>query len=160
MRVLTAVLVLGLISGCSEPDEEPVPDMDRINQEALGGPEAIELEGIRYPDIEKNNLYGAGCAFTPDGGGLAPVVLAMRDGGYLKINGEIERFAPDAGSAEQPYNARSKYDSLERSFELSVNENDAAQSGYETVNYPAKLIVKDSMGRVVFNAAGIAQCGA
>lgn len=157
---LSAVIVLALaVAGCSEPAEEPDIDIEQMNKDARGPAVPVELQVIGYPDIEKHELYGASCAFTPEGGGVGAFALVMQEGGYLKIKGEIERFAPDAGSAEQPYGTRSKHSGLERSFELAIEQDSPRQSGYETVNYPAQLTVRDSSDREVYRAKGLAQCG-
>ena len=160
MRPAAVAALVAIVTACSEPAEEPEIDIEQMNEDARGPAVPIELQVIGYPDIEKYELFGASCAFSPEGGGLGAVVLAMQEGGYLKIDGRIEKFAPDAGSAEQPYGTRSKHDGLERSFELEIDQEAGKQSGYETINYPATLTVRDASDREVYRSDGMAQCGA
>lgn len=122
-------------------------------------PTPISLEPIGYPDIEKHDLFGASCAFAPEGGGLGAHVLAKEDGAYIKLDGKVERLAPDPGSPELPLGARGKYDGKRNSLILDIGREEGKQSGMETVNYPARLIVRNERDQVVYEASGIAQCG-
>jgi hypothetical protein len=122
-------------------------------------PTPISLEPIAYPDIEKHDLFGASCAFAPDGGGLGALVLAMEKGAYIKLDGKIERLAPDPGSPELPLGARGKYDGKRNSLILDLAEGEGEQEGMETVNFPARLVVRNERDQVVYEADGVAQCG-
>ncbi len=123
-------------------------------------PERLALDPIRYREIEKFGLYGAGCSFAPNGGGLGAVALAMADKGYFLREGELHTLAADMGSAELPYLARRKYDGLEFSFTLDLEGAEGQQSGYETTDYRGELTIRDSSDNVVYNATGPVQCGA
>lgn len=122
-------------------------------------PEPIELEPIGYPEIEQHDLFGASCAFAPEGGGLGALALAMDKGAYIKLDGAITRLAPDPGSAELPLGARGKYDGKRYSLLLDVAEGEGEQEGVERVDFPARLIVRNDREQVVYQASGIAQCG-
>ena len=161
MRIAIPTLLLALAACSSEPDEaERQADVAEVeaNQEAPA--EVLELQPILYPDIEKNDLYGAGCSFAPDGGGLGAVALGLADEGYLKRNGEIVRLAADKGSDELPYLARRKYDGTDYSFTLDLDRESGAPTGDETSDYSGTLTVRDGKDRVVYSSTGIAQCGA
>ena len=123
-------------------------------------PEQLVLDPIRYAEIEKYEISGAGCAFAPDGGGLGAVALAMADEGYLIRKGELQTLAADKGSKELPYLARQKYDGREYSFTLDLDESSGEQSGYETTDYRGTLTVRDGSDRVLYRASGLTQCGA
>ena len=161
MRWAISLIPLALAACSSEPDEAErqaaVAEVE-ANQEAP--PEELELQPILYPDIEKNDLYGAGCSFAPDGGGLGAVALALADEGYVKRGEEILRFAADKGSEELPYLARRKYDGSDYSFTLELDRDSGAPSGDETSDYSGSLTVKDGKDRVVYESTGIVQCGA
>lgn len=123
-------------------------------------PELLKLDPIRFADIEKYNLYGAGCNFSPDGDASAPVALAQADAGYLIRRGELQKLASDKGSAEKPYMSYRKYDGLEYSFTLDFDEANGRQSGYETMDYDGTLTVRDGSDNVLYTAKGLVQCGA
>ncbi|MXO48415.1 hypothetical protein GRI69_09115 [Erythrobacter vulgaris] len=123
-------------------------------------PEELVLDPIRYPEIEKHDLFGAGCSFVPDGGGLGAVAIGMADKGYMIRKGELMVFAADMGSAELPYLARRKYDGREFSFSLDLDEGEGTQIGYETTDYRGTLTVTDGTNAVVYKSEGLTQCGA
>ena len=164
MRWIILVAALG-IAGCdTKTAEEQAADdardvaIVRANQEPP--PEELEPQAILYPDIEEHDLFGAGCSFVPEGGGLGAIAIAMENEGYMKRGEAILKFAADLGSAELPYLARRKYDGLDYSFTLDLEDNDGEKSGMETVDYPARLAVKDGQDRVIYESDGMAQCGA
>ena len=162
MKVLVAIPLL-LAAACSpEPQSEAERQADVAEVEANQDVPAIALspETIRYREIEKYNLYGAGCSFAAEGGGMGAVALAMADEGYVLLHGELVRLAADKGSDELPYLARRKYDGREYSFTLEVVEGEAEMIGSEVYDFPARLRIRDSGDRVVFDKRGIAQCGA
>ena len=153
-----------LLSACGPTPEEQAAadarDVAEIKANQTPPPIPLKLDPIRYREIEKFDLYGAGCAFAPDGGGLAAVALAMGEEGYLIRDGELLRLAPDAGSTELPYLARQKYTGREYSFTLELDEASGKQSGEETSDYRGELTVRDSYDRIVYSAKGLTQCGA
>ena len=161
MRIAIPVALLVLAACSTEPsEEERQAAVAEVEANQAPAPETLALEGIGYPDIEKNDLYGAGCSFAPDGGGLGAVAIALAEEGYLKRKGEILTFAADSGSRELPYLARSKYDGKAYSFSLDIDEASEAPSGMETSDYSGELTVEDQYGGVVYQATGIVQCGA
>lgn len=166
MRIAILLLApsLGLAACNDEPSKEQQEIRDQADVAAVEAlqkapPKPIDPDPIRYPDIEKNKLYGASCAFAPEGGGLGAIALAMADAGYMKIDGAIQRFAPDPGSKEQPLGTRAKYDGRSYSFTLALGAGEGRQSGYETSDFSATLTVRNSGDEVVYQSEGIAQCG-
>ena len=165
MRMIGLMLAAASVASCSEemsPEEQRTADAaDIAAVEALQTPppQPIVPQPIGYPDIEKHNLYGAGCSFAPEGGGLGAIALAQTKAGYMKIDNAIQRFAPDVGSAEMPLGTRAKYDGTSNSFRLSLLDEKGKQSGMETVDFKAHLVVRNSSDAIVYEADGIAQCG-
>ncbi|MCT2558794.1 hypothetical protein N0B51_07350 [Tsuneonella sp. YG55] len=121
-------------------------------------PVPVTPDKILYPDIEKYDLYGAGCNFAPDGS-MAAIALAQPGHGYMKIDGKLEGFAPDAGSSDLPLGAKGKYTAAAWSFMLDIGEGEGEQDGIETVNFPARLILRNDRDQIVYEASGVAQCG-
>lgn len=161
MRIAVPLLLLALAACTSEPTEaerQAAVAEVKANQEAP--PDMFTPRAILYPDIEKHDLYGAGCSFAPDGGGLGAIVLAQADKGYMKREDEILRFAADMGSEELPYLARRKYDGSDYSFTIDLDRESGKPSGDETSDFRAKFTVRDGKDRVLYEATGIAQCGA
>ena len=156
---------LALLAACddgptaAEQQAQDERDVAAVEAAQTPPPLAINPQKILYSDIERANLFGAGCSFAPDGGGMGAIVLAKGEAGYMKLDGEIVRFAPDTGSVQLPLDAWSKYTGKENSFRLVLDEGDGEQSGMETVAFGAELTVRDERDQVVYQKRGVAQCG-
>ena len=160
MRISIVLLALTLMACSNEPNEEErAAAVAEVEANRIPPPEELQLEPIRYREIEKHELYGAGCSFAPTGGGLAAVALAMPDTGHIIVDGEMLTLAADKGSAELPYLARSKYDGTEHSMELDLDQDAGEEVGAEVSDYPATLTIRNARDQIVYNQSGIAQCG-
>lgn len=161
MRGAVLISMIFLAACSNEPtEEERAAAVAEVEANQEPPVEQLQPKPILYPDIEANDLYGAGCSFAPEGGGLGAIALAMADEGYMKRGEDVLRFAADKGSAELPYLARSKYVGSEYTFTLELDENSAERSGIETTDYPGALTVRDEQDRIVYRASGLVQCGA
>ncbi|MGN6499966.1 MAG: hypothetical protein ACTHKM_07440 [Tsuneonella sp.] len=167
MKRLAWLCPLLLLAACGKPEPTPAEQNARAEADIAAvekaqdiPPVPISLEVIGYPDIEKNHLQGAGCAFAPKDGGLGALLLANEGAAYIKIDGKLERLAPDPGSPKLPLGAHGKYDGKVHSLVLDIGEGEGQQSGMETMNYPAELMVRNERDQVVYQANGTAQCGA
>ena len=160
MRSLALTLVAVLAACSSEPtEEERAAAVAEVEAHQAPPAQPLELGAIRYREIEKHELYGAGCSFAPTGGGLAAVALAMPDTGHIIVDGEMLTLAADKGSAEMPYLARSKYDGTEHSMVLDLDQDAGEEVGAEVSDYPATLTIRNARDQIVYNQSGIAQCG-
>lgn len=161
MRVSIVLLALTLMACSNEPNEEErAAAVAEVEANRIPPPEELQLEPIRYREIEKNELYGTGCSFAPDGGGMSAVALAMAETGHFLRGDKLITLAADKGSPELPYLARRKYDGAAYSMTLDLDEAEGEQSGEETSDYPATLTIRDASEQVVYHKSGIAQCGA
>ena len=162
MRLVLIAPIL-LLAACSEPELSEaeraarVAEIERVNE---GVALPFEPERILYPDIEANDLYGASCAFAPEGGGMAPVLLAMEEAAHMKLRGEMVTFAPDKGTQKGPSLAWTKYDGREHSLNLGLGTETGEGGTIGSTRYEARLTVRDPKDRIVYEAAGHAQCGA
>ena len=164
MRLALSFLALALAACADEPSPEEKAAADaaavaevEANQEAP--PEAMVPQPILYPDVEKYGLFGAGCNFLPQGAGMGAVALAQADKGYMKRDGEVLTFAADKGSPNNPLGSWTKYDGKDYSFTLELEPGEGEQTGMETVDFDGELVVRDGKDRVIYQSAGIAQCG-
>ncbi|MBY8334129.1 hypothetical protein [Qipengyuania pacifica] len=161
MRISIVLLALTLTACSNEPNEEErAAAVAEVEANRVPPPEELQLEPIRYREIEKNELYGTGCRFAPDGGGMSAVALAMAETGHFLRGDKLITLAADKGSPELPYLARRKYDGAAYSMTLDLDEAEGEQSGEETSDYPATLTIRDASEQVVYRKSGIAQCGA
>ena len=158
MRVSIILLALTLTACSNEQNEEErAAAVAEVEANRIPPPEELQLEPIRYREIEKNELYGTGCSFAPDGGGMSAVALAMAETGHFLRGDKLITLAADKGSPELPYLARRKYDGAAYSMTLDLDEAEGEQSGEETSDYPATLTIRDASEQVVYRKSGIAQ---
>ena len=161
MRAGILLLVVALAACSNEPtEEERQAAVAEVKANQTPAPEKPELGAIRYREIEQHDLYGAGCSFAPEGGGLSAVALAMAETAHFLRGTELMTLAADKGSAELPYLARRKYDGTEYSMTLDLDEAEGEQVGEEVSDFPATLTIRDAADQIVYRKDGIAQCGA
>ena len=98
MRKLLPGLAL-LLAACSQ--EAPPPPPPPVN--------AVQPEEIDYLAIKEGKLYGAGCNFVAEGGGIAALALAQEKEAIIKLKGKIVRIPADTGSQILPETARPRY---------------------------------------------------
>lgn len=159
------IVLLALLAACGDP--EPTAAQKEARDEAAIAavqaaqnppPTPVTPGKITYPDIEKNAMYGAGCNFAPKGS-IAAIALAQSERAFMKIDGQVVTFAPDIGSGDLPLGAKGKYTGGAWSFVLDLASEEGAQSGSETVNFPARFVLRNDNDQVVYEADGTAQCG-
>lgn len=112
-------------------------------------------QGFSADDIARYDL-GRGCEFRIQGGDDAPVFVAQRERGYLKIDGELQTLAAKGGSAELPGGARSIYVGLDHWIELVAQ----AGEGGDEQSWPSRLVIHDSQERVAYDKLGRVACDA
>lgn len=145
------LLPLALLAACGpepEPAEEPA-SLSTTN---------ITLQPIGWPDIEKADLFGAGCSFA-EGKGIATHFVAMDEGGYFKKDGALVMLSADANSPELPYLARQVYSNEAYWVQLTVS-GEGRVRGPETTDYDGALTIRDGEGQLVYSADGMVECGA
>src|SRR5690606_1803148 len=164
LRALGLWLLLGAVEDEVAPQGQAARDARGVAAVEAGNsvkppPRPISPQVIGYPDIEKYNLFGAGCSFAP-GTSIGAIVLALDDTAYIKLEGDLVRFASDTGSSDLPLGAHTQYDGKEYQVELALEEDKGVISGQETMTYPGTAIIRDANDQVVYQADGAIQCGA
>jgi len=162
-------LVLGftglalLLTACGDeapPDDRSAADdrdvaMVEAANKAAPPVQLVTPEPILLPDIERYDLLGETCSYAP-GTSLGARVIAREADAFMKVDGEIERFAADTGSRELPMHTRSVYNSKDYSLVLALEEDSG--EGEQRRSYEGSVTLRDAYGRVVYEGAGEAQC--
>ncbi len=164
MRRLAGLAVLFLCACNPEltPEEQALQDerdIAMVEQANSSAPPLREVtpEPILYPDIERHDLFGAACNYAP-GTSLGTRVIAREADAFMKIDGEVMRFAADPGARELPLRTRSLYNGRRYALRLQIG-GAGEEAGTETANYEGRIALFDSYGRVVYEGEGLAQCG-
>ena len=165
VRIL-ALGTLALLAACaSEPtpaekaaqDARDIAEVEAV-QKIKPPPQRLAPEAILFPDIQEHDLFGAGCAFAPQGS-MGAVMLSREKLAWMKLEGRLVRFASDPGSAKMPLGTWSRYAGKEWAIALTRTEGDGEASGSESRQWPGRLVVTDAFGQTVFDSAGLVQCG-
>lgn len=168
-RLILAALALSLPACGEEMSEAERQAQDaalteRVREANQSGPplEEIVPDPILFPDIEANDLFGAQCAFAP-GTSMGARVIAREADAFMKINGEVVRFAADPGARELPAYARTLYNSREFSLRLEIDdaaETDDAAKADETESkfLQGTIYLRDRFERVVYQGSGAVSC--
>ena len=165
---MSALLALSLLAACAEespPDPNP-GDVERdvalveAANEALPPVRKVTPEPVAFADIERHDIFGLACVYAPGTGG-APRVIAREKDAFVKLDGEVIRFAADPGAQALPANTRGTYVGREYTLRLAIEgKGEAASDAMETTTYSGSVRLLDRWDREVYNGSGQVQCGA
>lgn len=157
------MLAVPLLAACgdesaddrAEQDSHDVALVEKANN-TLPPLDQIEPEPISDADVERYDLLGAACNYAP-GTSLGNRVFARESDAFVKIDGQVERFAADPGSRELPARSRSLYASKDYSLRLQIHG--VGTPAGKLVSYDGDVEIRDPHGRIVYQGTGPALCG-
>jgi hypothetical protein len=138
--------LLVLLAACSEPAPPPPPA------------NAIEPGTIDYFDITKNKLYGSGCNFVADGGGMGAILLAQGAQAVLKLDRKLVKIAADKASKPLKQGSWTRYSDPAYTLTLNPVEDGKGKVNGVVEMLTAQMTLSDGAGKVLFTAKGQAQC--
>lgn len=159
--IAVALCALILVAGCGEKksaaekraaDDRAIAQVNAA-QEVKPPPKPIEPQPILFGDIQKYDLFGAGCAFAP-GDSMGAVLLTRDKVAYLLLDGRPVRFASDPGSTKLPLGTFSRYVGKELALSLTRSGDVAA----DATRWAGHLVVTDPLDQVVYQTDGQVQC--
>ncbi|RIV80964.1 hypothetical protein D2V17_18930 [Aurantiacibacter xanthus] len=159
-------LGLALASCGQDPDpaeqaaeDKKIVEMVRAANDAPPPIEEVIPQAILYPDIEKADLYGASCAYAP-GTSMGARVIAREADAYMKIDGDMVRFAADPGARELAGRTRSLYNGRRFSLRLQIDgEGQEDPNASESTIYQGTIWLRDRWDRNVYTGSGTVSCG-
>ncbi|MEN7537232.1 hypothetical protein [Aurantiacibacter flavus] len=167
MRIALLIGLALAVAGCSDepsPEEQAAEDkevveMVRAANEAPPPIEEVIPEAILYPDIEKEDLFGSSCAYAP-GTSMGTRVIAREADAYMKIDGEMVRFAVDPGARQLANRTGSLYNGRQFSLRLEIDgEGRDDPNASESTLYEGTIWLRDRWDRDVYTGSGTVSCG-
>jgi len=145
----------------SNDEAEDARVVQAVRQANAAPPGLIEVtpEPLLSPDIERWDLYGQSCAYAP-GTSLGARVIAREGDAFMKIDGNLVRFASDSGSRELPMRTRSVYNGREFSLRLEIEDDDGNGASLKSGPgmYDGTIWLRDQWDRVVYQGSGTVSC--
>ena len=142
--VLGLVFLLAACGGSAPPPPPPAS--------------TVQPEPINYPVIKANDLYGAGCNFVAEGGGLSALVLAQEKEAIIKLKGKIVRIPADKKSQILPETARTRYIGPDNILILAPLPGAQPIEAGMVQSLGTSLTIMDLQGRIQFFTKGQVQC--
>ena len=159
-KALAVYLFFALLAGCvkedltekAAEDAEDIAMAERMSREPF---KPIIPDPITSVDVARYGLDRPGCSFRKTG---AANILFFGDAsdGFLRVGGNLNRFAAKTESAEFPGGARATYIGLSSWLDIVLLPDKRADNDPDS--RPARLILHDAQERVAFMADGIVSC--
>lgn len=133
-------------------DARDIAMVERMSREPF---KPILPKPIGAVDMARYGLDRAGCAFRKQNA-QDPLFLAGSEEGFMRIAGDLNRYAAKTESAELPGGARATYVGLTSWVELVRLPDEGTGAGQD--RWPARLVIHDAQERVAFQADGVVSC--
>lgn len=167
MRGLICVSILAaLLAGCHEKertraqqemdDEKAIAEVEAAQTPP---PDVVTPERITDAERERFKLSDSGCAFAVNNPEVGAQAILQMNVGYMKFEGNMERFAPDAGASGGPAGTSTRYDSGRHALAIDFDMARVAKASGDSVAVPTRITLLDGRKRTVYVAEGISLCG-
>lgn len=160
-----AAALAGCVSACGDAESsDPASEADiekaiaEVEAAQTPPPDVVAPERITGDQRARYKFSSNGCDFAVSAPELGAIAILQLNVGYMQFGGDIERFAPDAGSAEGPFGTARTYNSGRHSLTIDYSDAEGAAQGSESMRYPARIELKDGRDRTVYVAEGTALC--
>ncbi|WP_120078530.1 hypothetical protein [Aurantiacibacter odishensis] len=166
MRLPLIVCLAATLASCgdelseAERAEQDREVVERVREANEAAPPLVQVvpEPILYPDMEAHDLFGLACSYAP-GTSMGARVIAREADAFVKVDGDVIRFAADPGSRELPAKSRSLYNGREYSLRLNVVDKEA-DAETDTPFLEGTVWLRDRWDRVIYQGTGAVSCGA
>ncbi|HEU4820530.1 MAG TPA: hypothetical protein VFS87_05165 [Qipengyuania sp.] len=155
-----------LLAGCGEEKKTPAQkeaEVERAIAEVEAAqtppPDVVAPQRITDEERARLNLSEGGCSFAVNNPELGAQAILQMNVGYMKFDGDMERFAPDAGSGGGPAGTSTRYDGGSHGLIVRFDIAATDKAGGDMVTMPAQITLQDGRKRTVYVAEGTALCG-
>lgn len=158
--------VAALLAGCGEEvksraqqqaeDERAIAEVEAAQTPP---PDVVAPQRITAEERERFGLSQGGCSFAVNSPELGAQAILQMNVGYMKFDGAMERFAPDAGSGDGPAGTSTQYDGGSHGLLVRFDTAATRKAGGDLVTMPARITLQDGRKRTVYVAEGTALCG-
>lgn len=167
MRGILAIgMAAALLAGCGEEPKSQA-QQDAADERAIAEveaaqtppPDVVAPERITAEERERYALVEGGCSFAVNNPELGAQAILLMNVGYMKFDGDMERFAPDAGSGGGPAGTSTRYAGGSHGLLVRFDTAATEKVGGNMVTMPAQITLQDGRDRTVYVAEGTALCG-
>lgn len=165
-RLVIVAAGAALLAGCGDKErsraEQELEDeraIAEVEAAQTPPPDVVAPERITPEERARYQLSDSGCAFAVHNPEVGAEAIFQMNVGYMKFDGEMERFAPDAGSADGPAGTKAKYDGGRHAVLVRFETAGATKAGGDTISIPTRITLKDGRERTVYVAEGTSLCG-
>lgn len=155
-----------LLAGCAEEVKTPAQqeaEAERAIAEVEAAqtppPDVVAPQRITPEERQRFGLSEGGCSFAVNNPELGAQAILQMNVGYMKFDGVMERFSPDAGSGDGPAGTNTRYDGGSHGLIVEFDGVAAEKASGDTVSVPAQITLQDGRRRTVYVAEGTALCG-
>ena len=164
--LVIAAVAMAFLAGCGETaksraqqeidDEKAIAEVEAAQTPP---PDVVTPERITDDERERYRLSDSGCAFAVNNPEVGAHAILQINVGYMKLDGEMERLAPDAGAADGPAGTKTRYDGGSHALLVRFDTAKASKAGGDAVSIPSQITLQDGRGRTVYVAEGTSLCG-
>jgi hypothetical protein len=164
--VMVLGVAAGLLLGCSETqksraqqeidDERAIAEVEAAQTPP---PDVVTPQRITAEERARYKLSESGCAFAVSNPELGAQAILQMNVGYMKFDGTMERFAPDAGASDGPAGTSTKYDGGRHGLGVRFDQAKAETAAGSSLSVPTQITLQDGRGRTVYVAEGTSLCG-
>jgi hypothetical protein len=154
------------LAGCSETaksraqqeldDEKAIAEVEAAQTPP---PDVVTPQRITDEERTRFQLSDSGCSFAVNNPELGAQAILQLNVGYMKFDGSMERFAPDAGADDGPAGTSTKYDGGSHGLIVRYDTAKTAKAGGDAISVPTRITLQDGRKRTVYVAEGTSLCG-
>lgn len=165
-RLVMVALAAVLLAACAEEqksraqqeveDEKAIAEVEAAQTPP---PDVVTPQRITAEERARYKLSESGCAFAVNSPEVGAQAILQMNVGYMKFDGVMERFAPDAGASGGPAGTSSRYTGGRHGLSVRFDQAKAEKAAGGSLSVPTQITLQDGRDRTVYVAEGTSLCG-